>query len=134
MKIMSALPRRLFLLLTLASLGLFSGCTGSKHFQEIGEAGVTGVPRFLELHQNLRAATLHFPAGLYTIEATDDAGYYYRAPRRVVEHSYTAVSVQHNGGLYLSREGRRNLRGYIYRAGALTHVGSFSHADFTLQD
>lgn len=115
------------------SLGALSGCTGSKHFQDVDESGVSGVPRFLELHRGLRAATLHFPAGTYVLQATDDNGYYYRAPRPVVEHDFSAISGQHNGGLYRRKDGR-GLRGYVYRVGSLTHVGSFGHADYTLHD
>lgn len=126
-------PLTLLLAIALLSLGALSGCTGSKHFEEVDETGLSGVPRFLELHRNLRAATLHFPAGTYTLEATDRAGYYYRAPRRVVEHGFSAISGQHNGGLYLRKDGR-GMRGYVYRVGSLTHVGNFGHADYTLHD
>ena len=39
------------------------------------------MPRYLEIYSPERVATLHFPAGVYTLSAVDKIGCYYRAPR-----------------------------------------------------
>jgi hypothetical protein len=64
-----------------------------------------------------QVANLHFPAGVYSFYAVDDTGWYYRAPRPVIQHNRTRTS---------------RLRGYIFYAGALTHVGDLSHAPHVL--
>lgn len=111
------------------------GCAGSRHFHAIDESSASNgrAPRFIELRSAVRVATLHFPRGLYALEAADDAGFYYRAPRKIVEHSYSGA-LGHEGGLYLSGKLLGKLRGYVYWHGALTHVGNLSHADYSLRD
>lgn len=111
------------------------GCAGSRHFQAIDQNGAInpGAPRFIELRAAARVAILHFPPGLYVLAAADDAGFYYRAPQKIVEHSYSGAP-GHEGGLYLSKKRPAKLRGYIYWHGALTHVGDLSRADYSLRD
>ena len=72
-----------------------------------------------------RVATLHFPAGSYYLYAADEVGYYYRAPRKIIEHT-AAGSIFHDGGMYVRKNNPRRMRGYVFRAGALTHVGNFA--------
>ena len=100
-------------------------CLGSRQFQMIPAEGPPPTAEYLELESEASAATLHFPAGLYTLYATDSTGYYYRAPRKIFQHT-GGGSVPHEGGIYVRKINPGNLRGYVYIAGALTHVGNFS--------
>src|ERR1043166_2488498 len=103
---------QVFLLSTLAFL--LSACAGGRHFHAIpAEGPATNAARYLELWSETRVATLHFPAGLYTLHATDDAGYYYQAPRKIAEHA-PGVSVWHDGGIFVSKHSPRKLRGYVF--------------------
>jgi hypothetical protein len=90
--------------------------------------GPSPTAQYLELESEVAAATLHFPAGVYTLCATDSTGYYYRAPRKIIQHT-GGGSVSHQGGVYVRKANRGNLRGYVYIAGALTHVGNFSNIE-----
>ncbi len=74
----------------------------------------------------------HFPAGLYVLAAVDDKGYYYRAPRKIVQHSWSG-GLGHDGGLFVSRRDRRKIR-HVIMPGALTHVGNLSSADYAFRD
>jgi hypothetical protein len=56
------------------------------------------------------------------LSAADKIGYYYRAPRKIVEQG----SIGRDGGIFVSKRDPNKLRGYIYRAGAITHVGNLS--------
>ncbi len=112
----------------LACLGalLFASCLGSRQFQMIPAEGPPPTAQYLEVESETAAATLHFPAGLYTLYATDSTGYYYRAPRKIIQHT-GGGSVAHDGGVYVRKTNPNNLRGYFFMAGALTHVGNFSN-------
>ena len=66
-------------------------------------------------------ATLHFPAGVYTLNAVDELGYHYRAHRKIAERA-GGGSLWREGGTFVSKRDPRKLRGY--RAGAITHVGN----------
>jgi hypothetical protein len=118
-------PIQLFLLSTLAFL--LSCCAGSPHPRLItpGEGPTTA--RYLEIDNEQRAATLHFPAGVYILSAADKIGYYYRAPRKIGEHTVHG-SLWREGGVFVSKRNPQKLRGYVYRAGTITHVGNFSRA------
>ncbi len=122
---------KLRLFLALVALGS-TACAGSRHYHPLEESGA-GSPHFLELREETRVATLHFPAGTYVLEAADDAGFFYRAPTKIRENSFSGQFF-HNGGLYLSKSGRPALRGYVYWYGGLTHVGNLSRADYVLRD
>ena len=112
-------PFRLFLVVT-CHLS-FLGCAGSSHPQLISPSEGPPTRRYLELYSDKQIATLHFPAGVYTLDAADKIGYYYRAPRKVRE-GYT----WRDGGIFVSRRDPQKLRGYVYRAGTITHVGNLS--------
>jgi len=112
---------------------LLSSCAGGRHLHAIPAEGPPPAPRYLELDSEVHVATLHFPAGVYTLNAVDKIGYYYGAPRKIAEH-IGAGSAWHNGGIFVSKRNPAKLRGYVYRAGALTHVGNFPHAKHELHD
>jgi len=119
-----------FLLSTLAFL-LFS-CANT-HFQVASGGPPQGTPRYVELLREKQVATLHFPVGVYSFYAIDDKGFYYRAPRPVIEHTRRG-SVPHNGGIFVNKQNPNKLRGYIFYFGALTHVGDLSRTPHQFRD
>jgi hypothetical protein len=123
--------RKRFLLSTLAFL--LSSCAGTRHFHAVPAEGPPPTAQYIELKRETQVATLHFPSGVYSLSAEDDAGYYYRAPRKIVQRS-VANSVSRNGGIFVSKRDPRKLRGYVYYAGTLTHVGNLSHARHEFRD
>lgn len=112
-------PRDFFLLSTLSFL--LSSCAGSSHPQLISPSEGPPARRYLELSREKQIATLHFPAGVYTLDAVDKIGYYYRAPRKIRE-GYAL----RDGGIFVSKRNPNKLRGYVFRAGGITHVGNLS--------
>src|SRR5437016_6719011 len=113
----------LFLLSTLAFL--LSSCAGSSHPRLVSPSEGPISPRYLEVYSELHAATLHFPAGVYTLNAVDKIGYYYRAPRKIAER-YGGGSFWREGGIFVSKRTPQKLRGSVYRAGTITNSGTFS--------
>ena len=97
------------------------GCAGSQHPRLISPSEGPPSRRYLQLYSEKQIATLHFPAGIYTLDAADKIGYYYRAPRKVRE-GYTWL----DGGIFVSKRDPQKLRGYVFRAGTVTHVGNLS--------
>lgn len=120
-----------FLLLTLGLL--LCSCAGNRHFHAIPAEGPPAAPRYLELESAASVATLHFPRGVYSLCAEDDVGYYYCAPHKIAEHS-AGMPIWHDGGIYLSKRDDRRLRGYVFFAGKLTHVGNLSRTRHQLHD
>ena len=87
----------------------------------------------MEIYSEQHVATLHFPPGVYTLSAVDKIGYYYRAPRKIAEHA-GAGSFGREGGIFVSKRNPQKLRGYVFRAGTITHVGNFSRAKHRIFD
>src|SRR2546423_1520309 len=117
-----------FLLALCAITGLvvvlpLSSCGGSHHFRANRPAEIPSVPPYLELRSARSIATLHFPRGVYVLYALDDQGYYYRAPRKIVQHSF-AGSLQRDGGIFVAKRDRGELQGYVILPSGLTHVGN----------
>ena len=110
--------------LLLAAL-LLASCAGGRHLHPIPAEGPPPAPRDLELYSEVGVATLHFPPGVYTLNAVDKIGYYYRAPQKIAEH-IPGGSVWLDGGIFVSKRNPGKLRGYVFRVGALTHVGNLS--------
>ena len=128
---MSMESTSLFLLSTLAFL--LSSCAGSSHPRLVIPSEGPISPRYLEIYSEPHAATLHFPAGVYTLNAADKIGYYYRAPRKIAEH-FGGGSLWREGGIFVSKRDPQKLRGYVYRAGTITQVGNFSGVKHTFPD
>ena len=128
---MSMKSTSLFLLSTLAFL--LSSCAGSTHPRLVTPSGGPISPRYLEIYSEPHAATLHFPAGVYTLNAVDKIGYYYRAPRKVAERIGSG-SLWREGGIFISKRDPQKLRGYVYRAGTITHVDNFSGVKHTFHE
>jgi hypothetical protein len=112
-------------LLTILLVFLLFGCAGSSHPRLITPSEGPSSPRYLEIYSERRVATLHFPAGVYTLNAVDKIGYYYRAPGKIAEH-FGGGSFWREGGIFVSKRNPQKLRGYVFRAGTVTHVGNFS--------
>lgn len=103
----------------------FASCAGGRGYHPIPAEGPPPTPRYLQIEREVQVATLHFPVGVYSLKAEDDVGYYYAAPRKIAEH--TAIGSQfRDGGIYVNKRDPSRLRGYVYLAGALTHVGNLS--------
>ena len=123
--------RSAFLILT-SSFLLFA-CAGSSHPRLITPGEGPTAAHYLEIDKELHAATLHFPAGVYTLNAADKIGYYYRAPRKIAERTGHG-SLWREGGIFVSKRNPQEIRGYIYRAGTITHVGNFSRAQHRFRE
>jgi hypothetical protein len=108
---------------------LLVSCGGNHNFRATSPAETLSAPPYLELRSERSASTLHFPAGTYALNAVDDKGYYYRAPRRIRQHSFSG-GLSYEGGIFAEKRDRRRLRGYVIMPGGLTHVGNFSRADY----
>jgi len=96
-------------------------------------AVATAVPRFIELQNESSIATFHFPRGLYSLDSEDDQGRYYRAPRRIVKHSFAGFA-PYEGGIFIRKDDRRQARGYIVWAGGRTKFGDLSRAHYIFRD
>jgi hypothetical protein len=119
--------------LLLSTLAFLLSSCANHHFHVPAEGPPRDAPRFVELRAGRQIATLHFPAGTYSFYAVDDVGYYYRAPRKIIQRTGGA-SVPRNGGIFVSKRDPKRLRGYIFFAGALTHVGNLSDAPHEFRD
>jgi len=117
----------------LAAASLLLTSCANQHFRVPAEGPPSDAPRYVELLSETQVATLHFPPGPYSFYGVDDMGYYYRAPRKILQHT-GGGSVPCNGGIFVSKRNPRKLRGYVYLAGALTHVGNLSRARHELRD
>lgn len=120
--------RPLAIIAGLCAVTLFSGCGGTDRRHPINPASTISAP-YLELRTEISASTIHFPPGVYVLDSEDRHGYYYRAPRKVSQHS-AAGGLPHDGGIFVSKRDPRKLRGYVIMPGGLTHVGNFSSANY----
>jgi hypothetical protein len=90
------------------------------------------MPAAIELRSEVRAATIHFPPGLYQLESEDNHGYYYRAPGKVHERGFGG-GMPHDGGIFVSKKNQQKLRGYVVMPGGVTLLGNLSHADYSFR-
>jgi hypothetical protein len=123
-----ALPAAFLALLAMA----FCGCGGTDRRHAVSPAATTAA-RFLELHADVSAGTIHFPRGLYSLDTEDGNGYYYRAPGKVYQRSFSG-RYPHDGGIFVSKRNQRKLRGYVIMPGGVTHVGNLSGSDYQFRD
>jgi hypothetical protein len=108
---------------------LLTGCGGMDRRHPVNPAASSRTPPFIELRSDISAGTIHFRRGLYSLESEDQLGYYYRAPAKVYQRSFSG-SYGHDGGIFVSKRDQRKLRGYIIMNSGLTHVGNLSRADY----
>lgn len=112
---------------------LLTGCGGTDRRHSVNSAATASTPRFIELRSEISTGTLHFPPGLYTLDSEDAKGYYYRAPRKVYQRSFSG-RLPHDGGIFVSKRDQRKLRGYVIMPSGLTHVGNLSRANYEFRD
>jgi hypothetical protein len=98
-------------------------CAGDQNFRVLNSTQEVSGPTQLQLSRNRSVGTLHFPAGVYNLYAADDSGWYYRAPKKVVQHSWGG-SVQYDGGVFVEKRRPDRARGYIVWEAGLTKVGT----------
>ena len=110
----------------------FSGCGGNDRRHSVNPAATTAA-RFVELRSDTSVGTIHFPRGLYSLDTEDGNGYYYRAPGKVYQRSFSG-RYPHDGGIFVSKRNQRKLRGYVIMPGGVTHVGNLSGADYEFRD
>jgi hypothetical protein len=125
----SQLLNGFFVFILLPSSFILSSCAGSSHPALISPSEGPPSRRYLQLATEKQIAFLHFPAGIYTLNAADKIGYYYRAPRKIREGGSWL-----EGGIFVSKRDPQKLRGYVFRAGTITHVGNLSHARYRFID
>ena len=116
------------LVLMLTALFFAAGCGGSDRRQRVNPAA-TNAPPAIELLSNISTGTIHFPRGLYSLESEDQNGYYYRAPVKLYQRSFSGA-LSHDGGIFVSKRNQRKLRGYVVMPGGVTHVGNLSGANY----
>jgi len=88
-------------------------------------ATLSSAPHAIDLQTEQRIATMHFRPGVYFLDGADSTGWFYRAPDRVLEHSFGGYWIKHEGGIFLARSDGR-LRGYVDWAGGRTKIGNIS--------
>ena len=108
---------------------LFTGCGGTDRRHTVDPAATASAPPAIELRSKISTGTLYFSPGLYTLDSEDARGYYYRAPRKVYQRSFSG-RLPYDGGIFVSKRNQRKLRGYVIMPGGLTHVGNLSGADY----
>jgi hypothetical protein len=120
---------RTFITLLAITAALFvSGCGGTDRRHSVNPAA-TRAATFIELFSETSAGTIHFPRGLYSLESEDNHGYYYRAPGKLYQRSFSG-RLPHDGGIFVSKQNQRKLRGYVIMPSGITHVGNLSGANY----
>jgi hypothetical protein len=111
---------------------VIAACAGSPH-PPAEAPGSVNAPSAIELQAEARVASVHFPAGVYTLSAADRIGYYYRSSRGVIQGSGPGRVVR-IGGIFVSKRDQTKLRGYVYFGGSVTHVGNLSRARYEFRN
>jgi hypothetical protein len=125
------LPGRIHSTLFLAASTFLLSCAND-HFQT-ADTPPPGAPSAIELLAERQIATLHFPAGVYSFYGSDNKGFYYGAPRSVLQHT-GGGRFPRQGGIFVSKRDHRKLRGYVFLAGGLTQVGDLSRAPYEFRN
>jgi hypothetical protein len=101
-----------------------SSCASDGRYRPIAPGEGPPIPRAIVLRNERAISTMHFPRGVYRLEAEDNHGYYYRAPRRLMKHAFAGFQ-PYNGGIFMRKKAPRELRGYVVWAGGRTKIGNF---------
>jgi hypothetical protein len=121
---------RVIVLAAALTTALFlGGCGGTDRRQPVNPAATTRIAGFIALLSDTSAGTIHFPRGLYSLESEDHHGYYYRAPVKLYQRSFGGREPR-DGGIFVSKQNQRKLRGYVVMPGGVTHVGNLSGANY----
>jgi hypothetical protein len=121
--------RVIVLSVALTAALFLDGCGGTDRRHPLNPAATATVARFIALLSDTSAGTIHFPRGLYSLESEDRHGYYYRAPVKLYQRSFGGRE-PHDGGIFVSKQNQRKLRGYVVMPGGVTHVGNLSGANY----
>jgi hypothetical protein len=122
-----SVPRIVRLVAAVVALASPLGC--ATHDQIAQSAPGT----YLELDSSPAASTIHFPRGIYVLEKSDAAGFYYRAPQSVIKHSFAGPQ-PYDGGIFVTRRQPARLRGYIIWAAGLTKIGDLTRQPHVFRD
>jgi hypothetical protein len=107
-----------------------SGCASSESNVQPPPPGEgPGVPRVVEVHEELSISTVHFPPGRYWLHAEDDTGYYYRGGKQVRKNGFAGPQ-QYDGGIFVQKGSRPSVRGYIIWAGGRTKIGNLAPDEY----
>jgi hypothetical protein len=121
--------RAFVLVVALTAALLLGACGGADRRHPVNPAATATVAQFIELLSETSAGTIHFPRGLYSLESEDHHGYYYRAPGKLYQRGFSG-RLPHDGGIFVSKQNQRKLRGYVVMPGGVTHVGNLSGANY----
>lgn len=121
-------PAVIFAASVFAGFALFSSCVSTP-----SAATALAVPRFIELQDEPAISTFHFPRGFYSLDSEDRAGYYYRAPRSLIKHSFAGFA-KYDGGIFVPKRQRTRIRGYLIWAGGRTKIGDLANARYVFRD
>jgi hypothetical protein len=121
--------RVIVLSVALTAALFLGGCGGTDRRHPLNPTATATVARFIALLSDTSAGTIHFPRGLYSLESEDRHGYYYRAPVKLYQRSFGGRE-PHDGGIFVSKQNQRKLRGYVVMPGGVTHVGNLSGANY----
>lgn len=119
--------------LCVTAMLLLTSCAAERHYRPIPPGEGPNVPRQIELREEPSISTFHFPRGVYSLEAEDNRGYYYRAPRQVMKHAF-AGSMPYDGGIFVRKDRPGKVRAYVVWAGGRTKIGDLSRADLEFRE
>lgn len=121
---------RVIVMTAALATSLFVGaCGGTDQRHPVNPAAMATAARFVALLSDTSAGTIHFSRGLYSLESEDRHGYYYRAPVKLYQRSFGGRELR-DGGIFVSKQNQRKLRGYVVMPGGVTHVGNLSGANY----
>jgi hypothetical protein len=112
---------------------LLPGCVADRTYRPIPPGEGPNAPRYAVLREEPSISTFHFPRGVYSLEAEDHRGYYYRAPRQVMKHAF-AGAMPYDGGIFVRKDRPKKVRAYVVWAGGRTKIGDLSRADLEFRD
>lgn len=110
---------------------LFSSCVSDGRYRPLPSGEGPPIGRVILLREEQSISTLHFPRGVYRLEAEDDSGYYYRAPRQLTKHAFAGLQ-PYDGGIFRRKSDLTKLRGYVVWAAGRTKIGDLSRADLEI--
>lgn len=121
--------RVIVLAMALAIALFLGGCGGTDRRHPVNPSATATVARAIALLSDTAAGTIHFSRGLYSLESEDHHGYYYRAPVKLYQRSFGGREL-HDGGIFVSKQNQKKLRGYVVMPGGVTHIGDLSAANY----
>jgi hypothetical protein len=112
---------------------LLSSCAADRDYRPVAPGEGPPVARYIDLREEPSISTFHFPRGVYSLEAEDNRGYYYRAPRQVMKHAFGG-GMPYDGGIFVQKNRRDVIRGYVVWAGGRTKIGDLKRAAYSYRD